>query len=140
MDEGGNIGEVNVGTHEKRYEFCQDNADNIYCEVDPEGDAFTEPPNCEENPNTCTVEDCQDAYEESDLYDTCSTGIEVSIFWGSSGGSYGARCKIGARCGVYLSGGDFFSGFTNMWWPLDDVDDLVFCPDNDRNTIQVGSC
>ena len=131
--------DVDVSTHLKRYEFCEDNANTIYCEVNPEGDAFTAP-TCEDDPRACTVDDCEDAYEESDLYDTCSGNVSYSIYWGSSGGTFGAQCRITARCGVQLAD-TFFSGFANKPWPLEDVDDLVFCEDNRiEEVIQVGSC
>ena len=131
--------DVDVSTHAKRYEFCQDNRNNVYCEANPEGDAFTRP-GCEGDPSACTVDDCEDAYEESDLYDTCSDNLHYRIHVGSSGGTYGAQCRITATCGVQLSD-TFYSGFANKAWPLEDVDDLVFCENNRVNELlQVGSC
>ena len=128
--------DVDVSTHAKRWEFCRDNEDTIYCEVDPEGDAFTAP-NCEDHPSACTEDDCEDAYENSEIYEYCSRNVTYAI--GLSEGR--AQCTIGARCrGAVLDSGYSYSGFDVMRWFLEDVDDLVFCPDDGFSPIKVGSC
>ena len=63
---------VDVSTHRKRYDFCQANPDDIYCQVDPEGDANTEPegPACAEDSSCncgdhhCTVADCDSTWKD----------------------------------------------------------------------------
>ena len=51
-----------------RYNFCQDNPDTIYCEVDPQGDAHVAP-NCGDH--DCSVDDCNSNWDESDASETC---------------------------------------------------------------------
>ena len=135
-DSGIRTRSVDVSTHTKRYEFCRDNEDNIYCEVNPEGDAFTLP-NCEDDPSACTVDDCEDEYAKSEVYDYCSRNLTYAI--GLSEGR--AQCTIGARCrGAILSSGNSYSGFDVMRGFLEDIENLVFCPDDGVSPIKVGSC
>ena len=77
-------GWATVSTHQQRYDFCQDNPDNIYCEVDPQGDANTDPnaecnedtdPPCNCGDHYCKVEDCTSAYEESQASDSCTNDM-----------------------------------------------------------------
>lgn len=85
-------GWYDVSTHRKRWEFCQDHQDYIYCRLDPDGDAFTDPGPTEEEQedaeiadglraaasstacdgSPCTIRDCAYAFAESDAGDTCS--------------------------------------------------------------------
>ena len=124
---------VNVRTHAKRYDFCAENPDNVYCVNDPEGDAF-QPLTCEQSSTMCTAQDCEDAYTESDLHASCSSNARYSFKYVPGGSAFGANCTISAGCGD--SG-----GFGNATWPLDDVDDLVYCPNaTGMDRFQVGSC
>ena len=72
---------VRVGSHERRYLYCQEHPDDIYCRVNPKGDAFTKPDcvrknqpsiegvpacNCGDNMNElCTAADCSAAFDDS---------------------------------------------------------------------------
>ena len=64
---------VDVSTHWARYRFCQANPDYIYCTVDPEGDANTEPegPACAEDESCncgdhyCSAADCESQWDSS---------------------------------------------------------------------------
>ena len=67
---------VDVSTHQARYDFCSDYPNNIYCVNDPEGDAFTEPPeptgpacaadsSCNCGDHYCTAADCDTAWDAS---------------------------------------------------------------------------
>ena len=59
---------VDVRTHEKRYNFCQEHSDAIYCEIDPENDANI-PLIC--GNRDCTLGDCNWHWDRSDAADTC---------------------------------------------------------------------
>ena len=63
---------VTVATHQQRYDFCRENPNDVYCKVDPSGDANTAPPppstECDGEP--CTVQHCRDDFEGS----TAATG------------------------------------------------------------------
>ena len=58
---------VDVSTHQLRFDFCRENPNEIYCTVDPSGDAHTVPPQpsaeCDGEP--CTVQDCLDNFDDS---------------------------------------------------------------------------
>ena len=58
---------VTLATHQQRYDFCQNNPDDVYCKVDPSGDAKTPPPppstECDGKP--CTIQHCRDEFEDS---------------------------------------------------------------------------
>lgn len=64
---------VSVSTHQKRYDFCQANSDDIYCEVDPEGDANTAPADlscvqtatCNCGDHHCTADDCDSEWSDN---------------------------------------------------------------------------
>ena len=86
---------VDVSTHEKRYEFCEDNADDIYCENDPEGDAFTAPVyDC--GADECTTEDCIAFWERSEAYDRCTLNGNIELMRPMVGDTV---CYIAAKCG-----------------------------------------
>ena len=91
-----------VGTHENRWSFCEEDPDYIYCEVDPEGDAFVKPDSViateamvaelEAAAETtdcdgaaCTVQDCVDAFEDSDAASTglCGAGSLTTDGYGT---------------------------------------------------------
>ena len=71
---------VNISTHQKRYDFCQDNPDQIYCEIDPDGDSSFSPAqaaiaagnpacsadnSCNCGDHYCTAADCDREWSES---------------------------------------------------------------------------
>ena len=87
---------TDVSTHAKRYKFCQDHPNDIYCKVNPEGDALTNPYNCGDH--FCTAGDCTWHWERSDAYDSClSTGSGYSMRISASDGT-SQRCTITAQC------------------------------------------
>ena len=63
------VGGADVATHQARYDFCQANPDYVYCDVDPQGDAKTDPatvtPTGECDGEPCTVQDCIDEFNTS---------------------------------------------------------------------------
>ena len=58
---------ASVGTRIERYEFCRDNPDTVYCDVNPEGDALWAP-NCGDH--DCTVADCNWHWNQSDAHES----------------------------------------------------------------------
>ena len=99
---------VDVSTHQKRYNFCSENADDIYCEVDPHGDVNTDPnaecnedtdPPCNCGDHYCKVEDCTSAYENSQASDSCTNdmfsnhSMSISATNGSS-----QDCTMDGQC------------------------------------------
>lgn len=73
---------IDVTTHQKRYNFCKDNSDYIYCRVDPKGDANKKPkgPACADDNSCncgdhyCTAEDCDAEWDLSAPGQTDITG------------------------------------------------------------------
>ena len=99
---------IDVSTHQLRYDFCQANSDDIYCTVDPSGDANTDPnaecnedtdPPCNCDDHYCKVEDCTSAYENSQASDSCTNdmfsnhSMSISATNGSS-----QNCTMEGQC------------------------------------------
>ena len=59
----------NVSSHKLRYQYCEEHPGSVYCENDPEGDAFTEPLLC--SGNKCVIGDCWSGWNQSDAKDSC---------------------------------------------------------------------
>ena len=60
---------VNVSTHVKRYLYCNDNPDSIYCVNDEDGDAFTVPTlvcGPSDNRRECRASDCNWAFDHAE--------------------------------------------------------------------------
>ena len=60
---------VNVSTHVKRYLYCNDNPDSIYCVNDDDGDAFTVPTlvcGPSDNRRECRASDCNWAFNHAE--------------------------------------------------------------------------
>ena len=60
---------VNVSTHVKRYLYCNDNPDSIYCVNDEDGDAFTVPTlvcGPSDNRRECRARDCRSAFNHAE--------------------------------------------------------------------------
>ena len=110
---------VDVSTRIKRYEFCQDNPDNIYCVVDPKGDAYWEP-NCGDH--DCTMGDCSWQWNKSDAAETCTKedmGFSGHNFWSP-------QCDIATNCRSADGSRSVRSRvFVTLW----DMDDLQKCDD-----------
>ena len=130
-----------VSTHEKRWEFCKDNAGDIYCEVDPEGDANTNPYNCGDH--YCTIADCTWHFEQSEAHDECRTewsGYSMSI---SATDGTSERCTVEVACetGAWTEpdGNNTArmihkdNDFSDAVW---NFDDLVNC----EGALKIGSC
>ena len=69
-----------VATHQDRYDFCQENPDDVYCEADPSGDATISPDErCEGAP--CAVFHCRSNFRRSPAAagsNSCTTlGLEL---------------------------------------------------------------
>ena len=129
---------VDVSTHHKRYDFCQANPDDIYCQVDPEGDANTEPegPACAEDSSCncgdhhCTVGDCDWHWERSPAAATCATaGSGDSSLYSSSidaEDGTGQTCTLEVACETERKlhrGGDQrieFNTVSDSVWNIDD--------------------
>ena len=128
---------VNVSSHAKRYKFCQENPDYIYCEVNPDGDAFTAPSyNCGDH--YCTVGDCTWHFEQSSAHDSCRTssqyGYSMSI---SAEDGTSQRCTVNVQCntGQVVDSHAIHraNSFSAQVW---DFDDLHNC----SGDLQVGAC
>jgi hypothetical protein len=104
--------EVDVSTYTRRYAFCNDNSSDIYCVVDPEGDALLA--NCADGP--CDVDDCNSQWDLSDASDDCT--VESMGFIDDYDNP---ECTIDATC----DDGDW--DFRPMDVDLDLVDDMEFC-------------
>ncbi|MXY79290.1 MAG: hypothetical protein F4Y94_06305 [Chloroflexi bacterium] len=117
---------IDVSTHEARYTYCQEYPDDIYCEVDPEGDANTAPtctaegavaiegiPECpcgdgDTNDRLCTADDCEDAFADSPslatgtllsgTYYKCAFSTDDWADFEASVDSSGTQCTIDTRC------------------------------------------
>ena len=101
-------GWATVSTHQQRYDFCQDNPNNIYCTNDPSGDANTDPnaecnedtdPPCNCGDHYCKVEDCTSAYEESQASDSCTNDMfsDHSMSISTTNGS-SQDCTMEGQC------------------------------------------
>lgn len=129
---------VDVRTQGKRYKFCRDNPDDIYCEVDPEGDALDAPSyNCGDH--YCTASDCEWNWDRSAASENCfghhynEPEFSISDSDGSS-----RTCTVDVVCN-YHSGNDQLGvwsvpqEFSAESWQFDELD---VCD----GRIQIGSC
>ena len=107
---------VDVSTHLKRYDHCQDHSSSIYCEVDPEGDAHV-PPNCDDH--ECALADCNSNWNQSDASDDCE--LESMTFDDSDYSN--PTCRVAAHC-------DWLSDrtrYTIKTVKVSETDDLKSC-------------
>lgn len=81
-----------VNTHRRRYEHCESYPTSIYCEVDPEGDAFTEPTLC--GGVQCTAGHCWTYWDGSDADDSCQ---DESMSFNDSA-VFSPLCTVTADC------------------------------------------
>ena len=112
-----------VRTHRERWDFCRSYPNDVYCKVDPEGDALTRPFNC--GNHYCTAGDCQWHFEQSNAYDTCQgeDGNSEPIYNISATDGSSQACRIEASC---KTGEDTWANRTllaEVW----DVDDIKNC-------------
>lgn len=127
---------VNVSTYVDRYNYCADNADSLYCENNPEGDAFA-PLTCGDH--DCTASDCDDGWDDSDASDDC-TDPTFSVGVGDLGDGAGGWCQIDTKttC-TYPNGGTI--GFSGHRFYVSDMADLRFFPDNGTGErLKVSTC
>ena len=82
-----------VSTHEDRYKHCDRYSnESIYCDVDPKGDAFTEPTLCDGE--ECAHSHCSSYWSDSSADDTCrdeSMGSSLSDV-------FNPTCTVSADC------------------------------------------
>ena len=80
-----------VATHQQRYDFCQAYPNDIYCDVNPSGDALTEPTGTRECGGVqCTVQDCRDNFADSPATGSPGSCTDLSIVtpeWNNPGES-----------------------------------------------------
>lgn len=124
---------VDVSTQRKRYEFCTEYPDYIYCDVNPEGDAKRNPYNCGDH--YCTVGDCNWHWEQSSAHDSCSPIYTMSI---SAEDGTSQRCSLTVLCApaaADASGTMTYKAneFRSQVWNLDDLH-------NCNGTLQIGAC
>lgn len=108
---------ASVDTRIERYNFCQDNPDTVYCDVNPRGDAHWAP-NC--NDHDCTVSDCNWHWNQSDASETCTI---VSMTYNGAD-FFNPKCNVHARCESSDGTESKNTGLTALMW---EVDDLVEC-------------
>ena len=143
-----------VDTHRKRFDFCKKYRYNVYCKVNPEGDAFTAPLAYNCGDHYCTADDCDAEYEKSDVRDpdtvwegygchpsTLTNGYSSSI---SSTDGASQHCTIDTACRkkeFYTPDGGGLAGRwidnpTSITADIEDIDDLHNCD----GELTVGSC
>ena len=110
---------ASVGTRIERYNFCQDNPDTIYCEINPRNDALWAP-NCGDH--DCTVGDCNWHWNQSDASDSC-TLVSMNYIGADF---FSPKCNVHARCSSSDTSQEVHSALTAEMW---DVDDLEVCDD-----------
>ena len=80
-----------VATHQQRYDFCVAYPNDIYCDVNPSGDALTEPTGTRECGGVqCTVQDCRDNFADSPATGSPGSCTDLSIVtpeWNNPGES-----------------------------------------------------
>ena len=131
---------VNVSTHKQRYNFCKSNPDYIYCEINPEGDAFTSPYNCGDH--YCTVGDCTWHWNRSTADDTCHERFNPYSMSISAEDGTSQTCTIQVKCESHIEpaisggGGYMIYELNELSAPVWDFDNLANC----SGTLQVGAC
>ena len=136
---------VDVRTQKKRYNFCQDNPDDIYCKVDPQGDAHVTPPPLNCGDHYCTAGDCEWRWERSSASETCmgrlwpGWNMTISAEEGES-----QTCTVTTECNTGAikwydenqSGGEWIYDDATFSAEVLDMDDLHNC----SGVLQVGAC
>ena len=133
-----------VSTHQARYDLCARWPDYIYCEVDPEGDAFTDPATltlrdrpcgttdtlaCNCGDHFCDEQDCEWHWEQSSASQSC-WNFTGSISMPANDGT-NATCTIQSTC---VGGGRAHIGtYTGH---VANFRNLHNC----SGTLQVGAC
>ena len=116
---------VSVGTHQERYEYCEDNEDSVYCTNDPEGDAFTAPLLC--NGQQCASTHCWSHWTASTADPQCQN--DAMSFDDSD--IFSPTCTVTADCldqrgTSYISA----SGTAAPW----DMDEMANCKNGTIST------
>ena len=131
---------VNVSTHKQRYNFCKSNPDYIYCEINPEGDAFTPPYNCGDQ--LLYGGDCTWHWNRSTADDTCHERFNPYSMSISAEDGTSQTCTIEVKCESHIEpaisggGGYMIYELNELSAPVWDFDNLANC----SGTLQVGAC
>ena len=142
---GTTMEKVNVRTHAKRYAYCSEFPDSIYCVNDEDGDAFIDPNNCGDH--LCTVADCQTAFEASDAYEQCQsdgfTDVADPTYSISATDGSSQTCTVTANCwlGHKWSNSAYVSHSFHaktISADVEDIDDIVNCYPGAQ--LAVGAC
>ena len=115
---------VDVSTHSERYKFCADKSDHVYCDDDPEGDAFTVPRvRC--GSSRCNAGDCMSKYH--DLDNAASNACAMSNVRYSDG-----ICTFDTTCDLSLSGKPGVVGYDEDFDIfIHDMDEISLCANDD---------
>ena len=115
---------VDVSTHSERYKFCADKSDHVYCNDDPEGDAFTVPEvRCDGS--RCNARDCMSKYH--DLDSAASNACAMSNVRYSDG-----ICTFDTTCDISLLGKPGVVGYDEDFDIfIHDMDEIRLCANDD---------
>ena len=128
--------EVDVSTYPRRFAFCEENPHDIYCIVDPEGDANRA--NCTDH--ACGIDDCTANWVDSQASDFCRAGSTGDGITFVDGGFDFPQCSLSLTCQVPLAKGadmqpaaDSFETTTLV----SEVADLTYCTSQADNTVMI---
>ena len=138
-----------VSTHQARFDLCERWPDYIYCEVNPWGDAFTDPSAsvadlrdrpcgtadtlaCNCGDHFCDEGDCEWHWQQSSASQTCIILSDSISMPANDGTTY--ECTVQARCrGGWGGGRNYATSYTG---------NMTVFPrlSNCSGTLQVGAC
>ena len=138
-----------VSTHQARFDLCERWPDYIYCEVDPEGDAFTDPSPpvadlrartcgtantraCNCGDHFCDEGDCEWHWQQSSASQTCIILSDSISMPANDGTTY--ECTVQARCrGGWGGGRNYPTSYTG---------NMTVFPrlSNCSGTLRLGAC
>ena len=128
---------VNVSTHEKRWLFCLNEPNAIYCKRDPQGDAKTAPARWCGSDGKCTVHDCWSTWRQQPAYDTCVRTDRMTMSLPSTSNSWidayeTPVCHVTATC--TKDDGTTNTSSYNNWAPF--IRSIINCD----GTLKNGRC
>ena len=129
---------VSVSTHKKRYDFCQDHPDNVYCENNPDGDALRAPSCGDAN---CTDSDCEDEYDNNVLTEICDL-TDATVTNTETTTTVTATCRLQVLCRPYgmFRGDETFAFDTVSTVKFCQLEDFSDNPDNLPTKLFVAEC